>query len=40
MNDGNDVKIYPIEIKEVISSSSARVIGKKGSSVEFVGKAR
>jgi hypothetical protein len=40
MNSEGFSKIYVIEKKIVNLSSAARVIEKKGSSVEFVGKAR
>jgi len=40
MNGKNLAKIYIVEIKTVNLSSVAGVMEKKGSSVEFVGKAR
>jgi hypothetical protein len=40
MNSENLVKIYVIENKIVSLSHGGRSSGKKGSSVEFVGKAR
>jgi hypothetical protein len=40
MMSENWAKIYIVEIKIVSLSSLARAMEKKGSSVEFVGKAR